>query len=138
MEICFISRFVRRISGVFLISLGSTLKGVCANRFMLYKREFIWSAALCILAAVCLLQSVQCLLFVVNFTLNVNTLILRMKILVMFFSEFCMCMYFCATTSDFFFNQSPFIQILLNKTKKNGKPIKKHKETSESSNCGSL
>lgn len=103
MEICFISRFVRRISGVFLISLGSTLKGVCANRFMLYKREFIWSAALCILAAVCLLQSVQCLLFVINFTLNVNTLILRMKILVMCFSVNFICVCISAQLLRIFF-----------------------------------
>lgn len=80
-------------------------------------KESIWSAALCILAAVCLFQSVQSLLFIINFILNVNTLILEMKILLMFFSEFYVCMYLCKITFNFF-NQSPFVQILLNKTKR--------------------
>lgn len=79
-----------------------------------YEREFIWSAAFCILAAVCLLQSVQCLLFVINFILNINTVILEMKILVMFFSEIYVCMYLCIM-NFFFFNQSPLVQILFKK-----------------------
>lgn len=76
-----------------------------------YMKEFIWSAALCILAAVCLLQSVRCLLLVINFIVNINTFILEMKILVMFFSEIYVCMYLC-TINFVFFNQSPFVQIL--------------------------
>lgn len=74
-------------------------------------KEFIWPTPLCILAAICLLQSVQCLLFVINFILNINTLILEMKILVMFFSKFYVYMYLCTIILDFF-NQSSFVQIL--------------------------
>lgn len=64
-------------------------------------------------------------MFAINFILNINTLVLEVKILVMFFSEFYVCMYLGTVTFDFF-NQSPFVQILLKKRQTDKKTTKKH------------
>lgn len=40
-----------------------------------YVKEFVWPAALSILAAACLIWSVQHLLFVINFILGTDTLV---------------------------------------------------------------
>lgn len=86
-------------------------------------KEFIWSPALCILAAVCLLQSVRCLLLVINFIVNINTFILEMKILVMFFREIYVCMYLC--TIIFVFLTKALLYKYYKTTTKKSKQIEK-------------
>lgn len=46
-----------------------------------YVREFIWPAALYILAAAHLIWSVQCSLFVINFILGTDRLVLKSEYL---------------------------------------------------------